>query len=53
MIPSSSFNIAKEIGIGIQMYNSLIMCYTRRHEPDMAYKILLEMKENGFKPDIV
>jgi len=42
-----------KIGIGIQMYNSLIMCYTRRHEPDMAYKILLEMKENGFKPDIV
>jgi pentatricopeptide repeat protein len=35
------------------MYNSLIMCYTRRHEPDMAVKILREMREEGFEPDIV
>lgn len=42
-----------EIGVSIQMYNSLILCYTRRHEPDMALKILREMKEEGLQPDIV
>lgn len=47
------FTILLGIGVSIQMYNSLIMCYTRRHDPDMALKILREMKDEGFKPDIV
>ena len=29
------------------------MCYTRRHEPDMAVKILREMREADYEPDIV
>jgi len=35
------------------MYNSLILCYTRRHEPEEAMKILREMKNEGLQPDIV
>lgn len=41
------------IGVSIQMYNSLMLCYTRRHEPEMALKILDEMIKEGIKPDIV
>ena len=39
--------------VGIHMYNSLMLCYTRRHEPEMAHAILRELKEKGMQPDQV
>jgi pentatricopeptide repeat protein len=35
------------------MYNSLMLCYARRHEPQKAEEILREMKSLGMKPDVV
>ena len=41
------------VGVDLAMYNSLMLCYTRRYEPQKALKIFQDMQDSGMKPDVV